>query len=55
MFSNVSEIYNLLIQDDITNSEGEIVFNFLNVSTRINEKKRDWRSFSRMFFKVACL
>ncbi len=38
MFSSAAEIYNLLIEDDITNSEGEIVFNFLNVSTRINEK-----------------
>ncbi len=38
MFSTAAEIYNLLIQDNLTNSEGEIVFNFLNVSTRINEK-----------------
>ena len=53
MFSNSSEIYNLLIQDNITNSEGEIVFNFLNVSTRINEKKCYRRSFSRMVVKMA--
>ncbi|MGK7930107.1 MAG: NgoBV family restriction endonuclease [Microcystaceae cyanobacterium] len=32
------EIYNRLIQDKITESQGEIVFDFLNISVKINEK-----------------
>jgi type II restriction enzyme len=32
-----NHIYNLLIQD-IANQEGEITFNFLNISVKINEK-----------------
>ncbi|MDB9438510.1 hypothetical protein BMF77_03412 [Dolichospermum sp. UHCC 0315A] len=32
-----NQIYNLLIQD-IANQEGEITFNFLNISVKINEK-----------------
>lgn len=33
-----NKIYNLLIQDQITKSEGSIIFDFLNISIKINEK-----------------
>jgi type II restriction enzyme len=33
-----TQIYNLLIQDEITKQEGEILFDFLNISVKINEK-----------------
>ena len=33
-----TQIYNLLIKDEITKQEGEILFDFLNISVKINEK-----------------
>ncbi|MGL5874427.1 MAG: NgoBV family restriction endonuclease [Xenococcaceae cyanobacterium] len=36
MFYSASDIYNLLIADEITASEGQIAFTFLNVSVEIN-------------------
>ncbi len=33
-----TQIYNLLIQDEITEKDGEILFDFLNISVKINEK-----------------
>ncbi|QYX31826.1 hypothetical protein [Sphaerospermopsis torques-reginae] len=33
-----TQIYNLLIQDEITKQEGEIIVDFFNISVKINEK-----------------
>ena len=33
-----TQIYNLLIKDEITKQEGEIIVNFFNISVEINEK-----------------
>lgn len=37
-YPTATEIYNSLIQDQITNNKGEITFDFLNISIKINEK-----------------
>ncbi len=36
--TTAQEIYNLLIQDNITQNQGQIIFDFLNISVKINEK-----------------
>lgn len=38
MWYNASQIHQLLIQDQITQSQGRIVFDFLNISIAINQK-----------------
>lgn len=38
MFCNASQIYQFLIEDNITKSEGKITFDFLNISIDINQK-----------------
>jgi type II restriction enzyme len=35
---NAAQIYDLLIQENITTSQGEITFDFLNISLKINQK-----------------
>lgn len=38
MYCSASEIYKLLVQDKITQSTGNITFDFLNISININQK-----------------
>lgn len=35
---NAQELYNLLRQQNIIGSNGEIIFNFLNLAIKINQK-----------------
>lgn len=62
MFCNATDIYNLLIADDLTQSQGEIQFNFLDISIKINEKSAigdlfqewfaQWLRSKGIFFKM---
>ena len=38
MFLNASSIYEILIDERITQSQGKITFNFLDISVEINQK-----------------
>ena len=38
MFCSADEIYDILIRDKITSNQGEITFDFLNISIKINQK-----------------
>ena len=38
MLTKANEIYTLLIENQITKNQGDITFDFLNISIKINEK-----------------
>ena len=51
MFLNAEQIYNLLIQNRITESQGKINFDFLNISVKIKEKSAIGDLFQEWFAK----
>jgi transposase-like protein len=61
VYCNSSEIYNLLLKDNLTQGRGEIIFDFLNISIKINQKSAiinirpiSWYSKKSKFKSFSC-